>query len=178
MDVRETEAAALSDEVLLLRPGTDAALALGLMHVIVTERLFDGDFVTRHTVGFEALAAHLRDYPVTWAARVTGLAPERITALARRYATTRPAMILLGGSSMHKGMNGWQGGRAVACLPALTGNLGVPGGGMGPRHGSAAHGQALANIAALERRPPGNYIPNQWSGPSSHRARRGPSAGS
>ena len=163
VDVRETEAAALSDEVLLLRPGTDAALALGLMHVIVAERLFDGDFVTRHTVGFEALAAHLRDYPVTWAARVTGLAPKRITALARRYATTRPAMILLGGSSMHKGMNGWQGGRAVACLPALTGNLGVPGGGMGPRHGSAAHGQALASIAAAERRPPGTYIPNQMS---------------
>ena len=163
VEVRETEAAALSDEVLLLRPGTDAALALGLMHVIVAEGLYDADFVAHHTVGFEALAAHLRDYPVTWAARVTGLAPERITALARRYATTRPAMILLGGSSMHKGMNGWQGGRAVACLPALTGNLGVPGGGMGPRHGSAAHGQALANIAALERRPPGTYIPNQMS---------------
>lgn len=74
-----------------------------MMHVIVAERLYDGEFVARHTVGVEALAAHLRDYPVTWAARVTGLAPERITALARRYATTRPAMILLGGSSMHTG---------------------------------------------------------------------------
>jgi anaerobic selenocysteine-containing dehydrogenase len=70
-------------------------------------------------------------------------------------------MILLGGSSMHKGANGWQGARAVTCLPALTGNLGVPGGGLGPRHGGASHGQALGNITAMERRPPGRYVPNQ-----------------
>jgi anaerobic selenocysteine-containing dehydrogenase len=62
---------------------------------------------------------------------------------------------------MHKGANGWQGGRAVACLPALTGNLGRSGAGIGPRHGSSAHGQALASIAAADRRPPGRYIPNQ-----------------
>src|SRR5437667_12896 len=76
-------------------------------------------------------------------------------------ATTRPAMIVLGGSSMHKGANGWTGGRAIGCLPALTGNLGIPGGGFGPRHGSAVHGQGLASIVAEERRPPGRYVPNQ-----------------
>jgi len=70
-------------------------------------------------------------------------------------------MIVIGGSSMHKGANGWQAGRAVACLPALTGNLGVPGGGLGPRHGGATHGQALTSIVAQERRPPGDYLPNQ-----------------
>jgi anaerobic selenocysteine-containing dehydrogenase len=70
-------------------------------------------------------------------------------------------MIVLGGSSMHKGENSWQAGRAIACLPALTGNLGIPGGGFGPRHGSSTHGQALANIAAEDRRPPGTYIPSQ-----------------
>src|SRR4029453_8386029 len=70
-------------------------------------------------------------------------------------------MILVGGSSMHKGANGWQGARAIACLPALTGNLGIPGGGLGPRHGSASHGQALNSIMAPERRPPGEYVPNQ-----------------
>ena len=64
---------------------------------------------------------------------------------------------------MHKGANGWQGARAVACLPALTGNLGVPGGGFGPRHGSASHGQALRNITVTARRPPGRYIPNQMA---------------
>jgi len=161
IDVRESEAAAQSDEVLLIRPGTDPALALALMHVIVTEGLYDRDFVTRHTVGVEALADHLESYPPSWAAPITGIAAERIAALARRYAATRPAMIVLGGSSMHKGANGWQGGRAVACLPALTGNLGIPGGGLGARHGSSSHGQALASIVAMERRPPGNYIPNQ-----------------
>src|SRR3989337_1420655 len=133
------------------------------MHVFVAEGLYAGEFVARHTVGFDRLAAHVREHTPEWAAAVTGIPLERIGALARRYATTRPAMILLGGSSMHKGANGWQGGRAVACLPALTGNLGVPGGGLGPRHGSASHGPALASIAALERRPPGTYIPNQMS---------------
>jgi len=163
IDVRETEAAAQSDEVLLLRPGTDAALALGMMHVIVAEGLYDREFVARRTVGFDRLAAHVREHTPEWAAAVTGIPVERIGALARRYATTRPAMILLGGSSMHKGANGWQGGRAVACLPALTGNLGVPGGGLGPRHGSASHGQALASVVALDRRPPGDYVPNQMA---------------
>jgi len=87
----------------------------------------------------------------------------RIVALARRYATTRPAMILLGGSSMYKGAEGWLGARAVSCLPALTGNLGIAGGGMGPRHGALSHGQALTSIAARERRPAGEVVPNQMS---------------
>src|SRR5262249_16326565 len=59
--------------------------------------------------------------------------------------------------------NGWQGGRAIACLPALTGNLGVPGGGLGPRHGSASHGQALANIGPTSGPPPGPHLPNPMS---------------
>ena len=153
VDVRTTEAAAQSDEVLLLRPGTDAALALGLMHVIVDEGLHDRDFVARHTVGFDALAAHLRTHTPAWAAEVTGIAAERIAALARRYATSRPASIVLGGSSMHKGSNGWQGARAVGCLPALTGNVGIPGGGFGPRHGARSHGQDLNDITLMDKRP-------------------------
>lgn len=163
VDVRKSEAAARSDEVLLLRPGTDAALALGMMHLIVAEDLHDRQFVARHTLGFDQLTAHLSEYTPAWAAGVTGVPAERIVALARRYATTKPAMILLGGSSMHKGTNGWQGGRAVGCLPALTGNLGIAGGGLGPRHGSSSHGQALANIFASDRDPPGQYVPNQMS---------------
>jgi anaerobic selenocysteine-containing dehydrogenase len=161
IDVRRTEAAAQSDEVLVIRPGSDAALALGLMHVLIAEGLCDREFVARHTVGFDALAAHVAACPPAWAAAQTGLDAEAIVALARRYATTRPAMIVLGGSSMHKGANGWQGARAVACLPALTGNLGVAGGGLGPRHGSKSHGHGLADIGLAERRPPGRYLPNQ-----------------
>ncbi len=163
IDVRRTEAAAHSDEVLLIRPGTDAALALGMIHIIISERLYDREFLARHAVGFDELVTHVAGYSPEWAAGVTGIPAERIAALARRYATTKPAMILLGGSSMHKGSNGWQAGRAVGCLPALTANLGIPGGGLGPRHGSSAHGQALASIVASDRRPPGQYVPNQMS---------------
>ena len=163
IDVRETEAAAQSDEVLLIRPRTDAALALAIMHVLIGEELHDRQFVARHTLGFAELSAHVRSFTPAWAAAITGIPAERIATLARRYATTKPAMIVLGGSSMHKGMNGWQGARAVGCLPALTGNLGIPGGGLGPRHGGATHGQALSSIVALDRRPPGDYVPNQMS---------------
>ncbi len=163
IDVRHTEAAAKSDEVLLIRPGTDAALALAMMHVICAERLHDAAFVAQHTVGFDALAQHLRSTSPAWAEGITGIAATRIVELARRYAATRPAMIVLGGSSMHKGGNGWQASRAIACLPALTGKLGIAGGGFGPRHGSAAHGRGLGSIAAPERRAPGTAWPNQMS---------------
>ncbi len=72
-------------------------------------------------------------------------------------------MIVLGGSSMHKGANGWEASRAIACLPGLTGNVGIPGAGFGPRHGSAAHGRGSGNITAPERRRPGKAMPNQMS---------------
>ena len=163
IDVRRTEAAAKSDDVLIIRPGTDTALALALMHVICAERRQDAAFLARHTIGFERLAAHLQAFTPAWAEEITGIAAERIVALARRYAATRPAMIVLGGSSMHKGANGWQAGRAIACLPALTGNVGIPGGGFGPRHGSAAHGRGLGNITEAGRRTPGTTMPNQMS---------------
>jgi anaerobic selenocysteine-containing dehydrogenase len=161
IDVRETEAAAQSDETLIVRPGTDAALALAMMHVIVAEGLWDRGFVARHTTGFEALTAHVATHTPAWAAAVTGVPAERIVALARRYATTRPAMIVVGGSSMHKGDGSWTGARAIGCLPALTGNVGIPGGGFGPRHGSATHGQGLTSITADDRRPSGAWIPSQ-----------------
>ena len=164
IDVRRTEAAAKSDEALVIRPGSDTALALALIHVICSEGLYDAAFVAKHTLGFEQLSAHVRPYTPAWAAERTGLGAERIVTLARRYAATKPAMILLGGSSMHKGANGWQAARAVACLPGLTGNVGKPGSGFGPRHGSAAHGRGLGSIIAPERRPPGNMpFPNQMA---------------
>src|SRR5262249_12497796 len=117
VDVRVTEAAAQSDEVFVLRPGSDAALALALIHVGIAEGLEDAHFIARHTIGFEALAKHVQEYTPEWAAAATGIAAERIRDLARRYATTKPAMVVLGGSSMHKGSNGWQAARAIGCLP-------------------------------------------------------------
>src|SRR4029453_3464034 len=105
VDVRETEAAAQSDEVVVLRPGTDAALSLAMMHVIVREGLHDRTFVERHTLGFDELAAHVRAHSPAWAEAITGISAPRIAALARRYATTRPAMIVIGGRSVCKGAN-------------------------------------------------------------------------
>lgn len=160
IDVRETEAARQSDEVILIKPGTDAALALAMMHVIVTEDLHDRAFVAQHTVGFDQLAAHLKEHTPAWAAAITGVSAERIVALARRYAMTKPSMIVIGGSSMYKGTAGWQASRAISCLPPLTGNLGIPGGGFGPRHGAGTH---FTSITADDRRPPGRYVPNQMS---------------
>lgn len=163
VDVRQTEATAKADDVMLLRPGTDAALALALMHVICAEQLFDAGFVAAHTVGFAALAEHVRTFSPHWAAGVTGIAAERIVELARVYSSTKPAMIVLGGSSMHKGDNGWQASRAVACLPGLTGNVGIPGAGFGPRHGASAHGRGLASVMEPQRRNPGTALPNQMA---------------
>jgi anaerobic selenocysteine-containing dehydrogenase len=159
VDVRRTEAAAQSDELLIIRPGSDTALALALMHVIISEQRYDAAFVEAHTRGFAQLSAHVAAFNPAWGAQRTGLDPGQIVSFARAYASTRPAMILLGGSSMHKGANGWQAARAISCLPALTGDFGVPGGGLGPRHG--AQSAALANINANITRPPGNYIANQ-----------------
>src|SRR5262249_31254832 len=102
VDVRRTEASAQSDDVLLIRPGADAALALAIMHVIVTEKLYDSAFVGVHTTGFEELSSHVLPFNLAWAAAETGLDEDRILSFARAYASTRPAMILLGGSSMHK----------------------------------------------------------------------------
>jgi anaerobic selenocysteine-containing dehydrogenase len=159
IDVRRTEAAAQSDEVMLIRPGSDAALALAVMHVIVTEKLYDAGFVGSHTTGFEELSNHVLAFTPRWAAEETGLEASQVISFARTYASTRPAMILVGGSSMHKGANGWHAARAISCLPGLSGDFGLPGGGLGPRHG--ARSAAFRNLSAPERRPPGNYIPNQ-----------------
>lgn len=162
VDVRRTEAAAKADECIVVRPGTDAALALALIHVICRERLHDAEFVARHTVGFDALSAGVTRYSPQWAEAVTGVPAATIVRLARRYATTRPATIVLGGSSMHKGDNGWEAGHAIACLPGLTGNVGRPGAGFGPRHGGGTHGRGLADVTAASRRV-GSKLPNQMS---------------
>ena len=161
IDVRETEATAQADETLLVRPGSDASLALALMNAIVADGLADRDFIARHTLGYEALAGHLHGYTPEWAEAETGIAAGRIRALARDYATIDPAMLVIGGSSLHKGANGWMAARAISCLPALIGSFGKPGGGIGPRHGSVSTGRALNPLAAPVGREPGAWIPAQ-----------------
>jgi len=163
IDIRDSEAKSLADQVIRIKPGTDAALALSLMHVLIGENWVDHDHVAQHTIGFEALQAHVRPFTPEWGAEQTGITAGTIHALAQEYAATRRAMILLGGSSMHKSKNGWQAARAVACLPALTGKLGIPGGGLGPRHGASSHGQALNSILPEQGNACKTVIPNQMS---------------
>ncbi len=108
------------NEHLALLPGTDGALALAMMHVIIDEGLHDRDYVEKYTLGFEQLAERVKDYPPHKVARITGLPSQQIIALAREYAGTRPAAIRLNyGMQRHSG--GGMAARTVACLPALTG---------------------------------------------------------
>lgn len=161
IDVRKTEAAALADDFYQVKPGADADLALAMMQVIISEDLVDHNFIEQHTLGYEALCEHVKPMTPGWAAERTGLSAEDIVKLARAYANTEASMIIVGGSSMHKGANTWQAARAISCLPGLTGKFGKPGGGIGPRHGSRSHGAGFVDISRADARPAGNYVPNQ-----------------
>ncbi|QBD74576.1 hypothetical protein EPA93_00635 [Ktedonosporobacter rubrisoli] len=163
IDCRHCEASRQADEVVLIQPGTDAALALAMCNVIISEGLTDSAFIENYTLGFRAFAEHVRTLTPTWAAPITGVSVERIRQLARIYATSRPAMLMMGGSSLFKHRAGWEVSRAIACLPALTEQLGIAGGGFGPRHGALTHGTGFANLLAIEQRPAGSYIPNHMS---------------
>lgn len=148
IDMRRTEASRHADEVLVLRPGSDAALALAMAHVILAEGLHDQEFIERHTLGFEQFAARVETCTPEWAAEITSIEPERIRDLARCYATQTPSAIVLGGSSIFKHQYGWEPARAISCLPALIGQFGIAGGGMGQRHGASPEGTGYANVLA------------------------------
>ena len=152
-----------SDRVFLIKPGSDAALALAMMHVIIAEGLEDAEFIAQHTIGFDKLRNHVAKLTPEWAAIETGIPADQITALAQDYANSQPAAIIMGGSSIHKGANAWQPARAISCLPALVGGYGMAGSGLGERHGARAHGAGFQTIAAADRRKPGTYVPSQMS---------------
>jgi anaerobic selenocysteine-containing dehydrogenase len=129
IDPARTRTAQAADEWLPIRPGTDGALALALMHVIVAEQLHDLDYVTRYTLGFERLAERLLEWPPERAAEITGVPAERIRQLARDYAVTQPAAIRINyGLQRHRG--GGMAVRTIACLPALVGAWRQYGGGI------------------------------------------------
>jgi anaerobic selenocysteine-containing dehydrogenase len=127
VDPRRTGLASRADQWLQLRPGTDGALALAMIHVIIDEDLVDHDFVDRYTEGFDALARHARELTPEWAASITRVPPEQIRAAARTYATTRPACIQWGQGVDASACN-IQTARSLLILRALTGNVDVPGG--------------------------------------------------
>ncbi|MEJ2109386.1 MAG: molybdopterin-dependent oxidoreductase [Acidobacteriota bacterium] len=117
----------ISDLWIPIRPGTDAALALAMLHVIVHEKLYDAEFVSRWTYGFEALKDHVLKYTPGWAAPITGIDESAIAQLARTYANTKPACIDHGNGLEHAPSSNYAV-RAIAILMAITGNLDRPGG--------------------------------------------------
>lgn len=165
IDTRRTEASRHADEVFLIPPGSDAALALALSQVIVAEGFCSQEFIANYTLGFDQFAAHVQQYTPEWAAPIIGIEPERIRELARCYATQTPAVIVLGGSSMFKHQHGWEPSRAISCLPALTGQLGIAGGGLGQRHGASHEGIGYADIMAdvAAKMPDEAVIPSHMS---------------
>jgi anaerobic selenocysteine-containing dehydrogenase len=128
VDPYRTPTARQADWHLMPRPGTDGALALGVMHVLIGEGRVDRDYIQRATLGFTALAQHVKQYDPERVAAITGLAAADIVAFARRYGATRAAFIRVGiGLSRHD--NGGMTCRTIACLPAVTGAYAHPAGG-------------------------------------------------
>ena len=129
IDPYRTRTAAVADWYLPINPGTDAALALAMMHVIINENLYDADYVSRYTLGFNELRAKVQEYPPERAAQWTGISAADIRKLAREYATTRPAVIRLN-YGVQRSERGGMATRTVAMLPCLTGSWKEVGGGL------------------------------------------------
>jgi anaerobic selenocysteine-containing dehydrogenase len=123
--------AALADIWLPIRPGTDAALALAMLHVIVCENLFDADFVSRWCYGFEELREHVQQYTPSWAETLTGIPADRIGEVARLYGTTKRAAIDYGNGLEHAS-SASDAARSIAILIALTGHFDRSGGNVVP----------------------------------------------
>ncbi|MFN8664222.1 MAG: molybdopterin oxidoreductase family protein [Thermomicrobiales bacterium] len=129
IDPRRTTTARSADLHLQPRPATDGALALGLMHVLFRDGLHDEAWLREHTVGWEALRERAAEYPPERVAAITGIPVDKIEALATRYGTTKPAMLKFTDGIQRHG-NGGQTCRALSCLPAIVGQIGVRGGGL------------------------------------------------
>ncbi|HEX6211225.1 MAG TPA: molybdopterin oxidoreductase family protein [Methylomirabilota bacterium] len=137
IDPYRTPTARQADEHLMVRPGTDGALALAMMHVLIAEGRVDQAYVARATLGFDRLAEHVRAWTPARVAPIVGLAEATIVAFARRYGATRASFLRIGiGLSRHD--NGAMTCRTLACLPALTGAYADPHGGALLSSGGAA----------------------------------------
>ncbi|KAB2840695.1 MAG: molybdopterin oxidoreductase family protein, partial [Burkholderiales bacterium] len=146
IDPYRSQTAEKCHEHLALMPGTDAALALALMHCLIRDDLLDHDYITRHTLGFEALKARVAEWTPERAGRITGLPAAAIERLAADYGSIRPAAIRVNyGLQRHGG--GGMAMRSIACLPALTGDWRFASGGIL----LSTSGTYPMNTAALER---------------------------
>jgi anaerobic selenocysteine-containing dehydrogenase len=127
VDPRKTELAERADLWLQLKPGTAQALALGFLHVIIEEKLYDQEFVDKYTYGFEDLSQHVKAYSPEVVSEITWVPAELIRKAARMYAAAKPAALQWGNAIEHD-VNVFDATRSLVCLMAITGNLEVPGG--------------------------------------------------
>ncbi|GAC1591224.1 MAG: molybdopterin oxidoreductase family protein [Ktedonobacteraceae bacterium] len=129
IDPIRTLTARSADQHIQPLPGSDAALALAMMHVMICEELHNRAWLAEHTIGWEDLLERVHKMPPECAAEITGLAVETIVELARSYATTTPALLRIS-DGINRHTNGGQTVRTLACLPAVVGQYGIPGGGL------------------------------------------------
>ena len=129
IDPVATRTAKAADWHIRLRPGTDAALALGMIHVIIAEDLIDHDYVENHTVGFEELKERAAAFPPARVSAITGVSEDDLRALARGFATAQPSVIRMG-VAIERNASGGNAVRALSCLPALVGSWRHCGGGI------------------------------------------------
>jgi anaerobic selenocysteine-containing dehydrogenase len=129
IDPYRTRTAQAADWYLPINPGTDVALAMGMMHVIVREGLHDLDYIQRFAEGFDELERRLPEYTPERVAQITGMAKDDVERLAREYATTRPAVIRVN-YGIQRCQNGGAAMRAVCMLPVITGSFKEIGGGL------------------------------------------------
>jgi molybdopterin guanine dinucleotide-containing S/N-oxide reductase-like protein len=146
IDPYKTRTAACADWYLPINPGTDAALALGMMHVIMGEGLHDIEYLSNYTLGFEQLEEKVREYPPERVAQWTGIRAEDIRKLAREYATVRPSVIRLN-YGVQRSERGGMSTRTIAMLPCVIGSWTEPGGGLQ----LSTSGAATFNTKALKR---------------------------
>ena len=146
IDPYYTRTAKAADWHLAIRPGTDVALALGMMHIFIGEDLYDKAFVAEHTTGFEELSKRAAEYGPERVAEITGLAAEDIVRLAHEYAGNSPAVIRLN-YGVQRSENGGMAVRAITMLPTMMGSWKHPGGGMS----LSTSGTFALNKQALQR---------------------------
>lgn len=157
IDPLRTPSAAAANWHLAPLPGTDGALALGVANVLIAEGLVDHEYVRQHVAGYEEFAALAAQFPPARAAAITGLSAGDIVELARRYAATRPAHIRTT-DGVQRHASGGNTIRAIAALPALTGNYGLRGGGLAYSTSDVIVWDAEAIGHASECPPPGRTI--------------------
>lgn len=145
-----TRIAREADMHIQIRPGTDTALFMGWINVIINEGLYDSDFVHNWTIGFNKLAERAQQYPPHEVAQIVGISAEQVIESARLYGTTKPASIFRGVAPDQIGPNSSRTSQARNILRAITGNIDVPGGDLLPAVGPIISGEMFIRDAQME----------------------------